>query len=103
MIEKRTRDRWIGDLHRLAVEILPYLRLVGLTGDTTFFQHIISREAVALTEFESLVLAQGHEADTSLERDLSGYEGEVHLMGDCLAPRTAEEAVLEGFRIGSQI
>jgi hypothetical protein len=24
----------------------------------------------------------------------------VHLIGDCLAPRTVEEAVLEGMRIG---
>ncbi len=25
---------------------------------------------------------------------------ELHLAGDCLAPRTAEEAVLEGLKVG---
>ena len=38
----------------------------------------------------------GHEPETTLEDALEGFAGEVHVIGDCLAPRTAEEAVLEG-------
>jgi hypothetical protein len=47
-----------------------------------------------------LVAAHGHQANTGLEDELAGWGGEVHLVGDCLAPRTAEEAVLEGLRAG---
>ncbi len=39
-------------------------------------------------------------AETTIERELEGWPGEVHLAGDCLAPRTAEEAVLEGLQAG---
>jgi pyruvate/2-oxoglutarate dehydrogenase complex dihydrolipoamide dehydrogenase (E3) component len=102
-IEKRTRDRWVADLHRLGVEIIPYLRLFGVAGDAVFFQHILSGEAVTLAEFDSLVLAQGHESNTHLEEELLTYLGEVYFLGDCVAPRTAEEAVLEGLRIGSRL
>ncbi len=38
--------------------------------------------------------------EATLERELEGWTGEVHLAGDCLAPRTAEEAVLEGLQAG---
>ncbi len=31
------------------------------------------------------------------------FDGEVHGIGDCLAPRTVEEAVLEGLRVGAAI
>jgi hypothetical protein len=34
---------------------------------------------------------------------LADYLGEVHFLGDCVAPRMAEEAVLEGLRIGSSL
>jgi hypothetical protein len=52
---------------------------------------------------ETLVLALGHTAQTSLEETLTNYEGEVVPIGDCLAPRTAEEAVLEGLKVGMAI
>lgn len=102
-IQKQTRDRWIGDLHRLAVQILPYLRLFGIDGDTAFFQHILSDEAVELSGWDSMILAHGHQSDTALESQLVGYDRELHFLGDCLAPRTAEEAVLEGLQVGSRL
>ena len=49
---------------------------------------------------DTLVTALGHEPVTELEQALGGYAGEVHLIGDCLSPRTAEEAVLEGLKAG---
>ena len=30
---------------------------------------------------------------------VAGYAGEVHLIGDGLGPRTAEEAFFEGFKV----
>ena len=49
---------------------------------------------------DTVVRALGHEAVDELKDALDGYDGEVLMVGDCLAPRTAEEAVLEGLKAG---
>ncbi len=90
------RDSWNGILHKLGVEIIPYARLHGADADTVYFQHATSGEPIICEDVNTLVLAQGHERVADLADELSSYEGEVRLIGDCLTPRTAEEAVLEG-------
>lgn len=102
-IQQYTRDRWIGDLHRLGVEITPFARLVGADGDTAYFEHTVSGEPILFEEIDTLVTATGAEADLTLERALDGWPGEVWIAGDALAPRTCEEAVLEGLKIGSAL
>jgi hypothetical protein len=49
------------------------------------------------------VLALGHEQDSRLAGELDGWPGELHRIGDCVAPRTAEEAVLEGLKVGAAL
>jgi len=44
---------------------------------------------------DTLVLSQGHERVATLEAELADSRGEVHVIGDALTPRTAEEAVLD--------
>jgi len=45
-----------------------------------------------------LVLAQGTSSSNSLLNELEAYDGTVIGIGDCMAPRTAEEAVLDGLK-----
>jgi hypothetical protein len=47
---------------------------------------------------DTLVLAQGSVSEDGLLGELEGYGGIVRPIGDCLAPRTAEEAVFDGLR-----
>jgi hypothetical protein len=61
-----------------------------------YLQHTPSGEAVVIEDVGGLLLAQGQAADDVLVRDLAGVQADVVLVGDCLAPRTVEEAVLEG-------
>ncbi|MOA17450.1 hypothetical protein D3C78_1377110 [compost metagenome] len=49
---------------------------------------------------DTLVLCLGHAPHDELAGSLRELVAEVHLVGDCLTPRTAEEAVYEGLRIG---
>ena len=42
-----------------------------------------------------MVIAHGQVSETALETELAGLEIETHLIGDCLSPRSAEEAVYE--------
>jgi len=102
-IPQYARDKWLGDLHRLGVEIIPYARLVGADRDSVFFQHTLSGEPIILDEVDTTVTSLGHQPVTGLVASLRDWDGELHVIGDALCPRTVEEAVLEGLRIGARI
>ena len=97
------RDTWAGKLHALEVEIIPYARLFGTDGDTVYFHHTASGDPIVCEEVDTLVLSQGHQSVTTLEDQLQGSGVEIHMVGDCLSPRTAEEAIYEGLMIAREI
>ena len=90
------RDYWVGELHKLRVEIIPYARLFGADGDTVYFLHSTSGEPIICEGVDTLVMALGHQPVTGLEEELAGCSCDIHLIGDCLSPRSAEEAIYEG-------
>ncbi len=96
MIQSYVRDSMVSRLHKLGVEITPYARLFGADADTVYFQHSASGEAMIFEGVDTLILAQGHAPEDSLANALTHHS--VQMIGDCLAPRTAEEAVLEGLK-----
>ena len=102
-IPRYMRDLWLGELHKLGVELIPMARLFGIDEDTVYFQHITSGEPVICEDVDTVVLSQGHRPSTALEEALEGWPGQVHVIGDALAARTAEEAVLEGLEAASAI
>ena len=102
-IQQYTRDRWIGDLHKLGVEIIPFARLVGADKTSGYFQHTASGEPIMMEDVDTLVMASGSQNDLSLEQELTGWGGEIWIAGDAVTPRTCEEAVLEGLKVGSAI
>jgi len=97
------KGQLLGVLHGLNVPITPLMRLAGCAGGAVFFEHATSHQAVSFEGIDTLVLSLGGISDTQLEEELVGYGGDVHLIGDCLAPRTAEEAILEGLRVAAQL
>ncbi len=99
-IQQYVRDQWNGSLHKLGVEIIPYARLYGADGNTVYLQHMTSGEPIVCEGVDTLVLALGHEQDSKLADSAADWPGEIHRIGDCVAPRTAEEAVLEGMKAG---
>ncbi len=99
LIQQYVRDHWLGRLHRLGVEITPLTRLKGVDEDTVYFQHVMSGEPILCQETDTLVLALAAEPDDELARELADVDLPVHLVGDCLAPRTAEEAVYDGLKV----
>ena len=102
-IQSYVRDHWNGVLHDLGVRVIPYARLFGADGTSVYLQHTASGAAIVEDDVDTVIVAHGHTPDTDLERELAGWSGEVHLAGDCLSPRTAEEAVLEGLIAGTAV
>ncbi|MBL8908946.1 MAG: FAD-dependent oxidoreductase [Rhizobiales bacterium] len=103
MVPWYVRDQWAGTLHKLGVEVVPYARLFGADTNTVYMQHTASGEPIVFEDVDTLVLAQGHDSVCALEAELGDWPGEVRVIGDAASPRTAEEAVLEGLRVGAEL
>jgi len=99
-IQMYVRDHWAATLNKLGVKVIPYARLFGADSSTVYLQHITSGEPIILDGIDTVVTAMGHDSVTTLADALEDWEGELHMVGDCLAPRTAEEAVLDGLKVG---
>ncbi|WP_413992976.1 FAD-dependent oxidoreductase [Labrys okinawensis] len=99
-IQAYVRDQTAGVLHDLGVEVIPYADLYGVDGQTVYLAHVTGREPIIVEGVDTLVTSLGHDAVNTLEAELTDFEGELHVIGDCLTPRTAEEAVLEGLKAG---
>ncbi|MFT0170103.1 FAD-dependent oxidoreductase [Paraburkholderia mimosarum] len=105
------RDNVAAGLHRQRITVIPYARLYGCDGDTVFMQHTTSDEAIIFDNIDTLVLCHGHQPDNTLETALRSWIDaerdaspmELIAIGDCMAPRTAEEAVYDGLRAAWQI
>ncbi len=97
------RDHWAGKLHKLGVEVIPYARLFGVDRDTAYLAHIVTGEPILCEQVDTVVLAAGNRAETRLEDELGALGIEMHLAGDCLSPRSAEEAVYEGMLAGRAV
>ena len=99
------RDLWAAKLHDLGVEIIPYARLAGVDDSAAYLIHIVSQKPIICDDVDTVIMACGHEPDTRLELELEkailGIP--VVLAGDCLSPRSAEEAIYEGFIAGREI
>jgi len=96
------RDQLAGELHRLGIPITPYARLYGCDDSTVYLQHTASGEPMLFEEVDTLVLCQGHQPVDSLGDELQGLV-EFRRIGDCLAPRTVEEAIYEGLKVAWEI
>ncbi|WEL57945.1 FAD-dependent oxidoreductase [Pseudomonas kermanshahensis] len=92
------RDQLAGELHRLGIPITPYARLYGCDDNSVYLQHTASGEPMIFEGIDTLVLCLGHQPNDTLASELAGLV-EVRRIGDCLAPRTAEEAIHDGLTV----
>ncbi|MBT6111300.1 MAG: FAD-dependent oxidoreductase [Rhodospirillales bacterium] len=97
------KDSWNSVLLGLGVEIIPYVRLFGADANTAYLERTVNSEHLVIDDVDTIVLAQGHVSNTELVQQLQGRKETVHVIGDCLAPRNAESAVLDGLKIGASI
>lgn len=98
-----TRNHYVARLRRLEVDIRTHLRLFGADAETAYFQDVLTGEPVIFEECDTLVTSLGHASVDELAAELKAAPFDVRLIGDALAPRTAEEAVYEGLTVGREI
>lgn len=98
-----TRNHYVGRLHKLGVTIRTHARFFGIDDDAAYFQDTLTRDPIVIEDVDTVVLALGHAANNHLWADLEELGIDIHRIGDCVSPRTAEEAVYEGFMAGRKV
>lgn len=97
------RDNIAAELHKNGVHVTPYARLYGCDSGTVYMQHSVSEQPILFENVDTLVLCLGHEPVDELSALLIDRVPELHIIGDSMASRTAEEAVYEGLKVGAAL
>ena len=102
-IQNYTRDAAIARLFKLGIETIPFMRLYGVDESTAYFLHTPSQESLVLEDVDTVVCVYPGSPNDALAADCRRLGIPVHLIGDALAPRTAEEAVFEGLKAATDL
>ena len=102
-LQQYVRDEQISALSRARISVVPLVRLFGVDDDCAYLQHVLTEEPVLLEGVSGVVLATGHHPVADLVLGLADRGLTVTAVGDCLAPRSVEEAVLEGLVAASDL
>ncbi|SDS96138.1 2,4-dienoyl-CoA reductase [Brevibacterium sandarakinum] len=99
-IQQYTRTLLISQALRAGVDFVNDARLVGVDADTGYLQSTLC-EIVHEVDGVAATIVSG--APRSVVPDLDFGSASVRTIGDALAPRTVEEAVLEGLEAASSL
>jgi 2,4-dienoyl-CoA reductase-like NADH-dependent reductase (Old Yellow Enzyme family)/thioredoxin reductase len=90
------RNVYAARLYRAGVRLEHHLELAGAKDSHARFRNLFAPELETRIAADLLVLALGRVPEQVLTEPLEARGLEVYEAGDCLSPRSIEEAVLEG-------
>ncbi|MDY6910832.1 MAG: FAD-dependent oxidoreductase [Chloroflexota bacterium] len=95
-------NRWVvlQQFQSKGIKLMPLTTIEEITDKG--MQGVREGESVFI-EADTIVLAGGMKSEDALANELRDKLPEVHLIGDCIEPRTIETAMEEGFRTAMRI
>ena len=102
-LQQYVRDQQLRDLATDHVEVVSLTRLFGVDDDTAYLEHVLSGERILISPVSSVVTAGWRRPRGDVMNGLDALGFPYVALGDCLAPRTVEEAVLDGWSIAHRI
>jgi hypothetical protein len=85
------------------VTFTPDIAVLEIQGTLVKGLNVYSNELIDFDGYDTVVLAAGNIADDSLYFELKGKVDQLYRVGDCVAPRKTDMAIIEGHRIGRAI
>jgi mycofactocin system FadH/OYE family oxidoreductase 2 len=85
------------------VTFTPDIAVLEIQGTMVKGLNVYSNEIIEFDGYDTVVLACGTVANDSLYYELKGKVDEIYRVGDCVAPRKTDMAIIEGHRIGRAI
>ena len=94
-----TRQR----LAEKGVTCTPDIAVLEINGTTAKGLNVYSNEMFDFEGYDTIVLAAGNTANDELYFQLKGQVEALYRIGDCVAPRWTDMAIVEGHRVGRMI
>src|SRR5436190_1573141 len=99
-VHQYQRNLYLARLDEAGVELVHHLRPMSVAHGTVTFENVFSGREVELDGVDTLVVHAGRTAGDELYLELEAAGGAVERAGDCLGPRSFEEAIREGTLAG---
>jgi pyruvate/2-oxoglutarate dehydrogenase complex dihydrolipoamide dehydrogenase (E3) component len=95
-VHQYRRNLSLARLYRAGVRIEQHVELVVAADGEARFRNVFAADLEDLIATDAVVLALGRVPVDGLAPELAALGLAVQAVGDCLSPRSAEEAILEG-------
>ena len=100
----------IGDLHltrqrllQMGVTFQTDLVIDGIESNRVKGRDLYTNRPILFEDYETIVLDMGNRVEDHLYRQLKGHVRELHRIGDCVAPRGIDMAIMEGRIAGEKL
>lgn len=95
-VHQYLRNEYLKKLYQLKVHLRPHYDFGGIRKGRVIIRHLFSHDTEMVEEWDTVVLSQGRVPNIELYEQVKDIAPVVRQIGDCLAPRTIEEATYEG-------
>lgn len=102
-LQQYVRDTILAQLYLKEVKMTAHYKLSKVKTTSIIFENTYTGQKIKRDDIDTLVLATGHIQVTELYQQMKGIVPNIHQIGDCLAPRTVEEAILEGLETAANL
>ncbi|WNF31519.1 FAD-dependent oxidoreductase [Aeribacillus composti] len=96
-VHQYLRNEYLKKLYQLNVKMKPHYDLGEINDDQVVIRNLFSYEKEMIENWDTIVLSLGRVPNSELYEQIKHLVPQVWQIGDCLAPRTLEEATYEGF------
>jgi len=96
-------ENWYRQARRLGITCTPNHSVLSIEDGVVTALHNYTGQMVTFPKVDTVVLAIHRKADQGLYRDLKGTVPQLLRIGDCVAPRRAHAAIIEGERAGRAV
>jgi len=96
-VHQYLRNEYLNKLYTQKVAMIPHHDFAGIRDDRLVMRNMFSHEVTLVDDWDTVVLSYGRVPNVELYESVKQAAPVVKQIGDCLAPRTLEEAVYEGY------
>jgi 2,4-dienoyl-CoA reductase-like NADH-dependent reductase (Old Yellow Enzyme family)/thioredoxin reductase len=95
-VHQYLRNEYLKRLYTLGVKLQPHFDFGGIYDNRVIKRNLFTHQAEEIRDWDTVILSAGRIPITDFAEDVHSAAPIVKQIGDCLAPRTMEEATYEG-------